>query len=234
MNCKSCVCRRNRARRAVSPNGFTLMELLIVMAIIADPFSDGHRQHQRVYEASECLVRSQFAAEDCRGARYMYEEYVSREWICVHAQALGGDPHSGAPTPTSAQLLPADLASGFKQGYEFTIAMRRKGDGQQRGPLQRLHPDGEVPKQWARPATVATALTRSTADQVRSHRRHELHAASANEAFRTSEAERRALYWPPCCFLPPALPAAHGIGQSSFARMSWRSASTTTTTSCTR
>jgi type IV pilus assembly protein PilA len=36
-------------------------------------------------------------------------------------QALGGDPNSGPPTPTSAQMLQPDLASGIKSGYQFTI-----------------------------------------------------------------------------------------------------------------
>ena len=35
--------------------------------------------------------------------------------------AMGGDSKGGPPTPESAQLLPADLASGKKDGYLFSI-----------------------------------------------------------------------------------------------------------------
>jgi len=34
---------------------------------------------------------------------------------------LGGDPSSGAPSPTGAQLLQADITSGYKSGYIFTL-----------------------------------------------------------------------------------------------------------------
>jgi type IV pilus assembly protein PilA len=55
-------------------------------------------------------------------AQMMYaESYPATGYACT-LEALGGDPHSGPPTPASSQLLPSDLASGFKQGYEFTIA----------------------------------------------------------------------------------------------------------------
>ncbi|MGC2617614.1 MAG: prepilin-type cleavage/methylation domain-containing protein [Acidobacteriaceae bacterium] len=35
--------------------------------------------------------------------------------------ALGGNASSGPPTATSAQVLQADLASGYKSGYVFNI-----------------------------------------------------------------------------------------------------------------
>ncbi len=121
MNCKSSVCRRNRARRAFSPNGFTLMELLIVMAIIAI-LSLLAIASISVYTKRANALSAVNSLQKIVEAENMYQEsYPSLGYACT-LQALGGDPHSGTPTPTSAQLLPSDLASGFKQGYEFTIA----------------------------------------------------------------------------------------------------------------
>jgi type IV pilus assembly protein PilA len=39
---------------------------------------------------------------------------------------LGGDPNSGAPSPTAAQLVQGDLASGYKAGYIFTVTCKDK------------------------------------------------------------------------------------------------------------
>jgi type IV pilus assembly protein PilA len=47
--------------------------------------------------------------------------YPDRGYACS-LEALGGDPKSGPPTPSAAQLIPADLASGSSLGYEFEIA----------------------------------------------------------------------------------------------------------------
>lgn len=113
--------RRNRARRVFSPNGFTLMELLIVMAIIAI-LSLLAIASISVYTKRANALSAVNSLQKIVEAENMYQEsYPSLGYACT-LQALGGDPHSGPPTSTSAQLLPADLASGFKQGYEFTIA----------------------------------------------------------------------------------------------------------------
>ena len=118
---KSSLCSRNRARRVVSPNGFTLMELLIVMAIIAI-LSLLAIASISVYTKRANALSAVNSLQKIVQAQMMYEEsYPANGYACTLA-ALGGDPHSGPPTPTSAQLLPSDLASGFKQGYEFSIA----------------------------------------------------------------------------------------------------------------
>ncbi|MGB8029350.1 MAG: prepilin-type N-terminal cleavage/methylation domain-containing protein [Terracidiphilus sp.] len=122
MNCKSSFCRRGRARRVFSPNGFTLMELLIVMAIIAI-LSLLAIASISVYTKRANALSAVNSLQKIVQAQMMYQEsYPSLGYACS-LQALGGDPHSGqVPTATSAQLLPTDLASGFKQGYEFSIA----------------------------------------------------------------------------------------------------------------
>jgi type IV pilus assembly protein PilA len=48
------------------------------------------------------------------------ETYPSHGFACS-LRTLGGDPSAGPPSADAAQLLPADLASGIKSGYIFTI-----------------------------------------------------------------------------------------------------------------
>jgi type IV pilus assembly protein PilA len=51
--------------------------------------------------------------------------YPANGFACTLA-ALGGDPSAGSPSPTAAQLIQADLASGFKSGYIFSVSCTDK------------------------------------------------------------------------------------------------------------
>jgi type IV pilus assembly protein PilA len=111
---------RRGAPPARQANGFTLMELLIVIAIIlilmlmAIP-TVGSLKKQANETSAIQSIRAITQAE------LQYEStYPTNGYACSLAE-LGGDPKSGAPTTAAAQMLQTDLASGFKSGYIFTI-----------------------------------------------------------------------------------------------------------------
>ena len=125
MKSKTSAFDRERARRSVQPNGFTLMELLIVMAIIAI-LSLLAIASIGVYTKKANGLSAVNSVQKIVEAEDMYSEsYPSLGFACT-LPAMGGDVHSGPPTSTSAQLLPPDLASGFKQGYEFNVVCTDK------------------------------------------------------------------------------------------------------------
>lgn len=120
MNRKYSLSCRNRAHRSALPNGFTLMELLIVIAIIlilmlmAIPTIGVMKIHANEVSAInsvQAIIKAEIQYET---------SYPANGFACSLA-SLGGEPGSGPPTPTSAQLIQADLASGYKSGYVFAI-----------------------------------------------------------------------------------------------------------------
>ncbi len=100
--------------------GYTLMELLIVMSIIliltaiAIPNFMNMRSQANETSALQSL-------RAINSAEIQYEtDYPANGFSCNLTQ-LGGDTKAGPPSAQSAQLMSNDLAGGLKSGYIFTI-----------------------------------------------------------------------------------------------------------------
>ncbi len=101
-------------------SGFTLMELLIVISImlilmlIAIPNFSGMKMQANETSAAQSL-------RAIAQAEIQYETNYPAQGFACSLPALGGAASSGAPSPTQAQVLQGDLASGQKSGYTFSI-----------------------------------------------------------------------------------------------------------------
>lgn len=122
MNRKTSPAESTRTRRMVAPNGFTLMELLIVIAVILilmlmamKTIGSMKIRANEVSAINSLRVITQSEIE--------YDSTYPANGYACDLKALGGVPGSGLPTPTAAQLLDNDLAtSGYKSGYYFKIS----------------------------------------------------------------------------------------------------------------
>ncbi len=100
--------------------GFTLMELLIVMSVILILMAVAIPNYMNMRsQANETAAMEELRTLNSAEIQYQ-TDYPANGFSCNLSQ-LGGDPKAGAPSPTGAQLIPADLASGYKSGYLFTI-----------------------------------------------------------------------------------------------------------------
>jgi type IV pilus assembly protein PilA len=104
--------------------GFTLIELLIVMSIMLIIMAFAVPQMLKVKKTADETsaiqsIRTISSAESSYNGAYS-------GYACP-LSSLGGDPKSGAPSATSAQLLdPTLAATGQKSGYTFTVTCGSK------------------------------------------------------------------------------------------------------------
>ena len=109
-------------RRSVKPNGFTLMELLIVIAVILILMLMAMKTigSMRIRANEVSAINS---LKVITQAEIEYDSTYPANGYACDMKTLGGVPGTGLPTPTSSQLLDNDLAaSGFKAGYNFKIS----------------------------------------------------------------------------------------------------------------
>lgn len=101
-------------------NGFTLMELLIVISIIvilmliAIPTS-------RTIKKKANELSAQKSLQTIEQGESMYETTYPVNGFACTLPALAGDPASGPPSPAGAQVINGELATGIKDGYIFSI-----------------------------------------------------------------------------------------------------------------
>jgi type IV pilus assembly protein PilA len=112
--------KRRNPRGKHEPNGFTLMELLIVISIIlilmlvAIPTAGKIRKHANELSAQKSL-------QTILQAQTMYESTYPTAGFACSIQALAGDTGSGPPSATAAGVINGELATGIKSGYIFNI-----------------------------------------------------------------------------------------------------------------
>jgi type IV pilus assembly protein PilA len=111
-----------RSGRSARPTeeGFTLIELLIVMSVMLILMTLAVPQLLKLRKQTDETSAIQSVRTIAQAQLQYNSAYPANGFACSLAQ-LGGDPKSGPPTAQAAQLLAADLASGQKAGYTFTI-----------------------------------------------------------------------------------------------------------------
>jgi type IV pilus assembly protein PilA len=109
-----------RAGRGMQPNGFTLMELLIVIAIILILMLMAIPTFGTLKKRADDLSAIN-SIQKINQAEIQYESTYPANGYSCSLQALGGDPSSGPPSPAASQILQGDITTGYKSGYLFTI-----------------------------------------------------------------------------------------------------------------
>jgi type IV pilus assembly protein PilA len=111
------VCRRRRAR------GFSLIELLIVIAIILIILAIAVPR----LSVAQMSAHEMAVAREIQTINTAQAQYMSQFGMFASTLAQLGPPTSGGPGPQAADLIPASLASGEKDGYVFTLAGTPQG-----------------------------------------------------------------------------------------------------------
>lgn len=107
-------------RRKRSQRGFTLMELLIVMSIILILTAIAIPNYMNMRsQGNETSAMQSLRAINSAEIQYT-TDFPANGFTCTLSQ-LGGDPKAGPPSPQGSQMLPSDLASGYKSGYNFKL-----------------------------------------------------------------------------------------------------------------
>jgi len=109
-------------RRITRRRGFSLIELLIVIAIILIIITMAVPQYNKVqmYTRETAAIK---AVQTVRDMQVQYQSQYGR--FAKTLTEMGPSPGGGASSPASAGLIATDLSSGEKGGYKFAVT----GDG---------------------------------------------------------------------------------------------------------
>jgi type IV pilus assembly protein PilA len=115
-----------KTHKSHTDEGFTLIELLIVMSIMLILMALIIPNVNKMKKTADQTSAVQ-SLKNIGAAEMGYSSaYPSAGFSCSLA-ALGGDPKTGAPSATAAQLLdPTLAATGQKSGYTFAITNCQK------------------------------------------------------------------------------------------------------------
>ena len=112
----------SHARYTHSRRGFSLIELLIVIAIILIIITMAVPQYNKV-QMNAREIAAITAVQTVRDTQVQYQSQYLR--FAKSLAELGPPPGGGVSTPASAGLIPSGLASGETGGYKFVVT----GDG---------------------------------------------------------------------------------------------------------
>ena len=104
-------------RRLRSRKGFSLIELLIVIAIILIIITMAVPK----YNKTQMFMRETAAIKAIQTIHQMQVQYQSQYGRFAASHAELGPPASGADSPAAAGLIGNDLSNGEKGGYKFTM-----------------------------------------------------------------------------------------------------------------
>ena len=105
------------SNRRLRARGFSLIELLIVIAIILIIITIAVPKYNR----TQMYMRETAAVRAVQTIHQMEVQYQSQYGRFANSLAELGPPQSGAAGPAAADLIGRDLSEGEKQGYRFTL-----------------------------------------------------------------------------------------------------------------
>jgi prepilin-type N-terminal cleavage/methylation domain-containing protein len=105
------------ANRRLRARGFSLIELLIVIAIILIIITIAVPKYNR----TQMYMRETAAVKAIQTIHQVQVQYQSQYGRFANSLTELGPPQSGAPGAAAADLIGRDLSEGEKQGYKFTL-----------------------------------------------------------------------------------------------------------------
>jgi type IV pilus assembly protein PilA len=114
---------RSNLKRRIGVRGFSLIELLIVIAIILVIIGIALPK----FNVAQMTSRELAAQQELRTISTAQVQYQSQFGRYATNMAELGPPASGNPGPAGADLVPSSLAGGEKDQYTFTLTATQQG-----------------------------------------------------------------------------------------------------------